>query len=394
MPQVISAKTHHVPIVTFLNGIVRRVVEATAWLNVVLILLIIITVILRYGFHRNQLWLDWPLVPMEELMWHLYSVPVMFGLAYAITNDSHIRIDLLRGHMSKRLQHIFEILGILLLLLPCLVIMLDFSFDYAVYAFTHHESSQSTMGLPHRWIVKSVIPLTMLLMIIASIARLMEDSVLLLHYGKEPQETEKRFFPFDLWPAVAMTIRLFKPLSKDVLGRDFLEFRTTVDGDCAYYAALRATDADRELLASCFEVMEKVHVTEGPTEEANIDADFHLAIAKAAHNQVLSHIMRSLFNTLRKDVFFNRMQLYSHHGSRDLLFNQHREIYEAIIAGDPERARSAAKNHLEYVKETAEKIGPEETVPGANPFNPVTSRLRLFRPTLKVDNNTDDKGTR
>ena len=116
MPQVISAKTHHVPIVTFLNGIVRRVVEATAWLNVVLILLIIITVILRYGFHRNQLWLDWPLVPMEELMWHLYSVPVMFGLAYAITNDSHIRIDLLRGHMSKRLQHIFEILGILLLL--------------------------------------------------------------------------------------------------------------------------------------------------------------------------------------------------------------------------------------------------------------------------------------
>ena len=386
MPQAISAETHHIPIVTFLNGIVRRVVETVAWLNVVLAFLILITVILRYGFHRNQIWLDWPLVPMEELMWHFYSVPVMFGLAYAITKDSHIRIDLLRGYMSKRLQHIFEILGILLLLLPCLVILLDFSFDYTVYAFTHHESSQSTMGLPHRWIVKSVIPLTMLLMIIASIARLMEDSVLLLHYGKEQKQTGKRVYPLDL-----MTVRLFKPLSKDVFGRDFLEFRTTVDGVCADYAALRATDADRELLASCFEVMEKVHVTEGPTEEANIDADFHLAIAKAAHNQVLSHIMRSLFKLLRKDVFFNRMQLYSHHGSRDLLLNQHREIYEAIIAGDPERARSAAKNHLEYVKETAEKIGPEETVPGANPFNPVTSRL--FRPTLKVDNNTDDKGT-
>jgi len=390
MSEYISAKTHHVPIVTFLNGIVRRVVEAAAWFNVGLILLIITTVILRYGFHRNQLWLDWPLVPMEELMWHLYSVPVMFGLAYAIANDSHIRIDLLRGHMSKQLQHIFEILGILLLLLPCLVILLDFGFDYAVYAFTHHESSQSTMGLPHRWIVKSVIPLTMLLMIIASIARLIEDSVLLLHYSKKPQKIEKRFFPYDLWPAVAMTVRLFKPLSKDVLGRDLLEFRTTVDGDSAYYAALRATDADRELLTSCFEAMEEAHVTQGPTEEADIDADFHLAIAKAAHNQVLSHIMRSLFNMLRKDVFFNRMRLYSHHGSRDLLINQHREIYEAIIAGDPERARSAAVKHLDYVKETVERMGPEETIPGIHPFDPMVSRL--FRPTLKDDDNTTDKG--
>ncbi|MDP7190467.1 MAG: TRAP transporter small permease subunit, partial [Alphaproteobacteria bacterium] len=186
----------------------RRIVEAAAWLNVALILLIITAVMLRYGFHRNQLLLGWPLVPMEELMWHFYSVPVMFGLAYGITNDSHIRIDLLRVNMSKRLQHIFEILGILLLLLPCLVILLDFGFDYAMYAFNLQESSQSTMGLPYRWIIKSVIPLTMLLMIIASIARLIEASVLLLHSGKEPQETEKRVHPLDL-----MTVRLFKPLS-------------------------------------------------------------------------------------------------------------------------------------------------------------------------------------
>jgi DNA-binding FadR family transcriptional regulator len=323
---------------------------------------------------------------MEELMWHIYSVPVMFGLAYAITNDSHIRIDLLRSYMSKRLQHIFEILGILLLLLPCLVILLDFSFDYAVYAFTHHESSQSTMGLPHRWIVKSVIPLTMVLMIIASIARLIEDSVLLLHYGKEQKQTGKRVYPLDL-----MTVRLFKPLSKDVFGRDFLEFRTTVDGVCADYAALRATDADRELLTSCFEAMEKAHETEGATEEADIDADFHLAIAKAAHNEVLSHIMRSLFKLLRKDVFFNRMRLYSHHGSRDLLLNQHREIYEAIIARDPERARSAAKNHLGYVKEAAANMDPQDTIPGVHPLD-LTTR-RLFRPTLKNYNNTNDRGT-
>ena len=172
--KLIDAKEIHIPIVSSLNKFVKRVVETIAWLNVVVMLLILVTVTLRYGFHRNQLLLEWPLVPMEELQWHFYSVPFMFGLAYVIATDSNIRIDLLRLHMSKKLKHIFEILGILLLLMPCVIILLDFSIDYTLYAISHHESSQSTMGLPHRWIVKSVIPMSMALIFIASLSRLIQ----------------------------------------------------------------------------------------------------------------------------------------------------------------------------------------------------------------------------
>ena len=189
MATVYSGETHHVPITELLNRFIKRVVEAVAWLNVALIIVILTTVILRYGFHRNGLLLGWGLVPMEELEWHLYSVPFMFGLAYAITNNSHIRIDIIHMAMSKRLQHFFEIFGIIFLLMPFLLIMLDFSFDYAVYSFTHNESSQSPSGLPYRWIIKSVIPLSMLLMIIAALARLIQETALLLHHGKEMKET-------------------------------------------------------------------------------------------------------------------------------------------------------------------------------------------------------------
>ncbi|MDP7171958.1 MAG: TRAP transporter small permease subunit, partial [SAR324 cluster bacterium] len=176
-----SEEKIHIPAVAYINKIVQRFVETFAWLNVVLIFLILITVILRYAFHRNELLLWWPLVPMEELQWHIYSVPVMFGLAYAITNDTHIRIDILRMHMSKRLKYIFEILGILLLLMPCVVILFHFGIDFVAYAYTLGEGSESSMGLPHRWIVKSVIPLTMLLIMIASVARLIQEVVLLLY---------------------------------------------------------------------------------------------------------------------------------------------------------------------------------------------------------------------
>ena len=191
MNNAVNEKTIHIPIVVFLNRIVQRIVEVVAWLNVVLIFLILITVTLRYGFHRNELLLNWPLVPMEELQWHFYSVPFMFGLAYAITNDSHVRIDIFRAKMSKRFKHIFEILGILLLLMPCTIILFDFSLDYTIYAITHHESSQSTMGLPHRWIVKSVIPLSMLLIMIASVARLIQEIVLLRYLKKNNSSRER-----------------------------------------------------------------------------------------------------------------------------------------------------------------------------------------------------------
>ncbi len=189
MANVISGETHQVPITELLNRFIKRLVGAVAWLNVALIIVILTTVILRYGFHRNGLLLGWGLVPMEELEWHLYSVPFMLGLAYAITNNSHIRIDIIHMAMSKRLQHFFEIFGIIFLLMPFLLIMLDFSFDYAVYSFTHNESSQSPSGLPYRWIIKSVIPLSMLLMIIAALARLIQETALLLHHGKEMKET-------------------------------------------------------------------------------------------------------------------------------------------------------------------------------------------------------------
>ena len=198
--RLVDSSEVHIPIVAYLYKIVQRIVEAVAWLNVALILLILTAVLIRYIFHRNALLLWWPLVPMEELQWHLYAVPVMFGLAYAITNDTHIRIDIVRMHMSKRLRYIFEILGILLLLVPCIIILFDFSLSYTITSFTMKEASQSAIGLPYRWIVKSVMPLSMLLIMIASVGKLIEEVVLLLYphdiFSKETsQEKNMRKWP-------------------------------------------------------------------------------------------------------------------------------------------------------------------------------------------------------
>lgn len=137
---------------------------------------------------------------------------------------------------------------------------------------------------------------------------------------------------------------------------DYLEFRGTCEGQAAYYAALRATDIDREAIRQAYERMEASHDVEDSAEEAEADTDLHLAIYEATHNVVLLHIMRGLANMLRKDVFYNRAKLYSRRGVRELLLGQHRAIYEAVMAGDPEAARAAAERHITFTLEAIREI--------------------------------------
>lgn len=137
---------------------------------------------------------------------------------------------------------------------------------------------------------------------------------------------------------------------------DYLEFRKTVEGQAAYYAALRATDVDRAVLQDLYDRMEELHAKEDSAEEADADTDLHLAIYEAAHNVVLLHIMRGLANMLRTDVFYNRAKLYARKGVRDLLLSQHRAIYAAVVAGDPEAARAAAEKHITFTYEAIREI--------------------------------------
>ncbi len=93
--------------------------------------------------------------------------------------------------------------------------------------------------------------------------------------------------------------------------------------------------------------------------EAEADAEFHLSIAEAAHNVVLLHIMRGLFDLLRRGILSSREKLYTRPGVRDALIRHHRELYEAIVRGDARAARRAASDHLEFVEETLRQIDRE-----------------------------------
>ena len=172
---------YRIPIVDGLNGFVQRVGHFFAWFNVLVIAVILTQVVMRYGFNSG-------LVYLEELIWHFYAAAFMFGLSFAVTNDSHIRVDIVHMGMKRENQHRWEIFGILFLMLPFVVVVFIHSLEWVGYSYSVGESSANPTGLPHRWIVKSVIPLSFFMLFVATIARLIREFTLLLHLAKEPEE--------------------------------------------------------------------------------------------------------------------------------------------------------------------------------------------------------------
>lgn len=142
---------------------------------------------------------------------------------------------------------------------------------------------------------------------------------------------------------------------------DLLEFRHALEGLSAYYAALRSTPADKALLQKRFEELTATYDEMNPVREAEADAAFHLAIAEAAHNVVLLHSMRGIFSLLEKSIVDNLSSLFERQDSRSLLYTQHRELLDAILEGDPERAQAKSHNHLVYVEDGLLELSKQET---------------------------------
>ncbi len=130
---------------------------------------------------------------------------------------------------------------------------------------------------------------------------------------------------------------------------DYVAFRRDLEGIAAERAAREGSDTDLAVVDTVFRKMEAAHTKRDPSDEARLDAEFHLAIIEAAHNVVMLQLMRAMFDLLRAGVFYNRQAMFRQRTTRAMLLEQHRAINAAVQARDPARARAAVEAHLDYV---------------------------------------------
>ena len=131
---------------------------------------------------------------------------------------------------------------------------------------------------------------------------------------------------------------------------DVLELRHGLECVAAYFAAIRATDGDAKRLREMSNTMRRRRAARDPLEDADLDVDFHMAIAEASHNVALVHVMRGVFNLMRSNMMRSREVLYRQPDNVKLLDEQHVAIVKAIVARDADAARDGANLHLSFIQ--------------------------------------------
>jgi GntR family transcriptional repressor for pyruvate dehydrogenase complex len=126
---------------------------------------------------------------------------------------------------------------------------------------------------------------------------------------------------------------------------EFIEARINLEQTLVGLAAERVTEKDIEEIRRGLNLLKSPKLTKRRAIQA--DLVFHMAIANASHNSVLSRFLEEL----RQPVKNWMEQKASLFGGYDSVFEQHEAVFNAILARDPARAQKAMRKHLEAVGE-------------------------------------------
>lgn len=129
---------------------------------------------------------------------------------------------------------------------------------------------------------------------------------------------------------------------------DLFELRKVLETQAVRWAAERASDQELEdIVRMTQEAEEKVVLNEVDQEFAGShNLTFHLAIARAAKNSVLERTMEGFFDIFRE----LRTKTAAIPGRQALSVREHRQIAEALMVRDAERAAALILRHIEGVE--------------------------------------------
>ncbi|MDN3699035.1 MULTISPECIES: pyruvate dehydrogenase complex transcriptional repressor PdhR [Vibrio] len=142
---------------------------------------------------------------------------------------------------------------------------------------------------------------------------------------------------------------------------DVLESRHAMEGISAYFAALRGTDEDFARIQACQEQIHAAQDKADVEQESAAVMAFLVALTEAAHNVVLLHIVRSLAPLLEQNVLQNLKLLHRRKDVVDRVSIHRANIVDAIVSGQPEKAREMSHSHLAYIEETLLDLTKEES---------------------------------
>lgn len=133
--------------------------------------------------------------------------------------------------------------------------------------------------------------------------------------------------------------------------QELVEARLVVETSIVTFAAERANQKDLDAMERAIEEARTAR-QEGVSRFTPFSVNFHIALAKAAKNQVLFFTVSSFrtpfYETLDKMIPDTHMA--------DRAIEDHQKLLDAVSAHDAERARQVMREHLNYFQKRSEKL--------------------------------------
>ena len=107
---------------------------------------------------------------LQEMEWHLHTALFALVLGYGFTRNRHVRVDLFRMHMQTKAQAIIELAGTMFFMIPYTIVVIYFCYIFAYDSFVTNEISASLVGMSHRWVIKSILGVGLVIALASGIA--------------------------------------------------------------------------------------------------------------------------------------------------------------------------------------------------------------------------------
>ena len=130
---------------------------------------------------------------------------------------------------------------------------------------------------------------------------------------------------------------------------DVIEVRKCMESWTAYYAAQRALPEDLRRMEQIIDGMRENLEKLQPSED--LDANFHIVVARATHNIVWLHLMQNIFDAMKEFQRGVWRAVYLTEEDQKQLFIHHQGVYQAINNRDAERARLLMLEHLGFAED-------------------------------------------
>ena len=132
---------------------------------IVLTLLVSYEVIVRKLFHGGS-------IAIQELEWHLYDITFLFAIAYTLSHNKHVRVDILYNKFPKKVKLTIDFVAVLFFIVPLATLIFVEAIPFVQMSYAQGEGSGDPGGLCCRWIIKSAMIWAFLMLYLQAIAEL------------------------------------------------------------------------------------------------------------------------------------------------------------------------------------------------------------------------------